>query len=71
MILGGGRERKEDAVDPAVGLWCIRKIGDAVETGEALCTIHCNLGDSAERAKKMIAESYTISARGAGRSGRY
>ncbi len=62
VILGGGRERKEDAVDPAVGIVVHKKIGDHVSAGEALCTIHCHSEASAARAKKMIAESYKISA---------
>src|SRR5580658_1419189 len=43
MLLGGGREKKEDGVDPAVGLVLEKKIGDAVEAGENLCTVHYNL----------------------------
>ena len=62
VILGGGREKKEDAVDPAVGIVVHKKIGDRVLAGEALCTIHCHSEASAGRAKKMIAESYKISA---------
>ena len=42
VILGGGREKKEDSVDPAVGIVVHKKIGDAVSAGEALCTIHCH-----------------------------
>jgi pyrimidine-nucleoside phosphorylase len=62
VILGGGREKKEDAVDPAVGIVVHKKIGDRIAAGEALCTIHCHSESSAERAQKMIAESYKISA---------
>jgi thymidine phosphorylase len=61
VILGGGREKKEDAVDPAVGIVVHKKIGDRVEKSEALCTIHCHSEASAERARKLIAGSYTIS----------
>ncbi len=60
VILGGGREKKEDAVDPAVGIVLHKKVGERVERGESLCTIHFNSEAKAERAKKMLAESYQI-----------
>jgi len=60
VILGGGRERKEDSVDPAVGIVVHKKIGDAVSAGEPLCTIHCHSDAQAARAKKLLEESYTI-----------
>jgi pyrimidine-nucleoside phosphorylase len=62
VILGGGREKKEDAVDPAVGIVVHRKIGDRVAAGEALYTIHCHSEAGAERARKLLEQSYTISA---------
>ena len=62
VILGGGREKKEDSVDPAVGIVVHKKIGDRVEMGESLCTMHCHAEAQAERAKKMIEGSYTIAA---------
>lgn len=61
VILGGGREKKEDSVDPAVGIIIHKKIGDAVSAGEALCTLHCHSDAQAARARKLIEESYTIS----------
>ena len=42
LVLGGGREKKEDKIDPAVGLEFHKRIGDAVERGEPLCTLHYN-----------------------------
>ncbi len=62
VILGGGRERKEDSVDPAVGIVVHKKIGDKVSAGESLCTIHCHsLADAqAARAKALLEESYEI-----------
>src|SRR5438093_1610382 len=39
VILGGGREKKEDSVDPAVGITLHKKVGDQVTAGEPLCTI--------------------------------
>ena len=40
--LGAGRARKGDPVDHAVGLIIHRKVGDWVELGEPLFTIHAN-----------------------------
>jgi thymidine phosphorylase len=60
VILGGGRERKEDSVDPAVGIVVHKKIGDKVSVGESLCTIHCHSEAQAARANQMLLESYTV-----------
>jgi pyrimidine-nucleoside phosphorylase len=60
VILGGGRERKEDSVDPAVGLVLHKKVSDRVAAGEPLCTIHYNSEPLAARAKKLVEESYEI-----------
>ncbi|MGB8013468.1 MAG: thymidine phosphorylase [Terriglobales bacterium] len=62
VILGGGRERKEDSVDPAVGIVVHKRIGDRVAAGEPLCTIHCHSDAQAARAKTLLQESYQISA---------
>jgi thymidine phosphorylase len=62
VILGGGRERKEDSVDPAVGIVVHKKIGDRVSAGESLCTIHCYSDAQAARAKTLLEESYQIAA---------
>ena len=40
VALGAGRARVEDRVDPAVGLVVHRKLGERVERGEPLCTVH-------------------------------
>jgi pyrimidine-nucleoside phosphorylase len=61
VILGGGRERKEDLVDPAVGIILRKKVGDKVAAGEVLATIHYNAADRAERARQMISASCEIS----------
>ncbi len=42
VMLGGGREKKEDAIDPAVGIVIHAKISDRVAHGQPLCTIHYN-----------------------------
>jgi pyrimidine-nucleoside phosphorylase len=62
VVLGGGRERKEDPVDPAVGIVIHKKVGDRVSAGESLCTIHCHSDAQAARAKALLEESYQIAA---------
>jgi pyrimidine-nucleoside phosphorylase len=59
-ILGGGRQKKEDAIDHAVGLEFHKRIGDRVETGEALVTIHYNSDARLSEAKNLISENYRI-----------
>jgi pyrimidine-nucleoside phosphorylase/thymidine phosphorylase len=60
VILGGGRERKEDSVDPAVGIVLHKKVGDRVSAGELLATIYYNAEARVERARQMIETSYEI-----------
>jgi thymidine phosphorylase len=60
VVLGGGRERKEDSVDPTVGIVLHKKVGDAVAAGEALATVHYNSESLAQRAKALLEESYEI-----------
>lgn len=62
LVLGGGRERKEDAVDPAVGLILHKKVGDAVAPGETLCTVYYNNDTHLAEAREMIAAAYQIGA---------
>jgi pyrimidine-nucleoside phosphorylase/thymidine phosphorylase len=60
VVLGGGREKKEDSVDPAVGIELHKKVGDAVSPAEPICTIHYNSEARASRAKLLIENSYQI-----------
>ena len=59
-ILGGGREKKEDAIDHAVGLQFHKRIGDRVEKGEPLATIRYNADARLAEAKDLITENYFI-----------
>jgi pyrimidine-nucleoside phosphorylase len=60
VILGGGRERKEDSVDPAVGIVLHKKVGDRVAAGEPIATIYYNAEAPAARARQLIAASCAI-----------
>jgi pyrimidine-nucleoside phosphorylase len=59
-MLGGGREKKEDTIDHAVGIEFRKRIGDRVEKGEPLATIHYNSDAKLAEAKSLIADSYQI-----------
>jgi pyrimidine-nucleoside phosphorylase len=61
-MLGGGREKKEDAIDHGVGLEFRKRIGDRVEKGEPLATIHYNSDAKLAEAKRLIAASYYLGA---------
>ncbi|MGS0655147.1 pyrimidine-nucleoside phosphorylase [Staphylococcus arlettae] len=42
MLLGAGRQTKEDSIDLSVGIVLNKKVGDRVAQGESLLTIHAN-----------------------------
>ncbi|MGH9773731.1 MAG: thymidine phosphorylase [Candidatus Acidiferrales bacterium] len=60
MLLGGGRERKEDAIDPAVGVVLEKKVGDEVKAGSVLCTVHYNSETRFEETLALLEESFII-----------
>nr|WP_318683217.1 pyrimidine-nucleoside phosphorylase [uncultured Acetatifactor sp.] len=60
LILGGGRETKESAVDLSVGLVLKRKAGDEIKVGETLAVLHANDPDKAEAASSRFLKAYTI-----------
>jgi len=62
MVLGGGREKKEDSIDPAVGLLLHKKVGDAVKTGEPICTLYYNSDSRLDEARRLVELSYRIEA---------
>jgi pyrimidine-nucleoside phosphorylase len=62
VILGGGRNKKEDSVDPAVGIIVHHKLGDSVLKGDPLCTIHYNSETQAGEAAALLEKSFQIKA---------
>jgi pyrimidine-nucleoside phosphorylase len=42
VLLGGGRERKGDPIDHAVGIIVKHKVGDYINIGDVLFTVHSN-----------------------------
>ncbi len=63
MNLGAGRENKDSVIDPAVGIVINKKIGDPVQAGESIATIHARADAQAEQlnsVQKMIIEAYEL-----------
>ncbi|MEZ7890279.1 MAG: pyrimidine-nucleoside phosphorylase [Candidatus Wallbacteria bacterium] len=63
MILGAGRAKKEDTIDAGVGLVMDKKVGDYVETGTKLVTIHANDMGLAKQAYDKILSAYSLTSR--------
>ena len=63
VVLGGGREKKEDSVDPSVGLILHKKVGDEVRAGEPLCTVFYNSDARLPEARRLLEGAYTITER--------
>jgi thymidine phosphorylase len=59
-MLGGGREKKEQNVDHAIGLEFHKRIGDSIKAGETLATIAYNADAQLHAAQKMIEACYQI-----------
>jgi len=62
LVLGGGRETKEDNIDHAVGIVLHKKVGDRVALNESLCTLHYNSSTRLQEAQSLIQSSYSFSA---------
>lgn len=60
MSLGAGREKKGDVIDLAVGIVLHKKIGDAVNKGEPVATIHANDASKAKQAIDMVSKAVQL-----------
>jgi len=60
LRLGAGRRTKDDEIDHAVGVVCLKKRGDAVATGDVLAEIHARDADAAERESAEVRAAYAI-----------
>jgi pyrimidine-nucleoside phosphorylase len=60
--LGGGRQKKGDSIDYAVGIVLDAKVGDRVESGQPLCWVHANDPRRLAEAQARVIEACRISA---------
>jgi pyrimidine-nucleoside phosphorylase len=58
--LGAGRRTKDDPIDHAVGVVCLRKRGDRVEAGEPLAEVHARDERSGDEAAAEVLAAYAI-----------
>jgi pyrimidine-nucleoside phosphorylase len=61
VILGAGRTKKDDLIDPAVGVVVHHKVGDRVEAGEPLFTVHAGDPVLLEDAARQLLDAHAWS----------
>lgn len=61
VLLGAGRSKKEGVIDHSVGIIVHRKVGDKVEKGDALFTIHAANNATLEEARQRLLEAHVWS----------
>lgn len=62
VALGAGRARKSDPVDHAVGFVVHHKVGDRVEKGEPLFTVHASNPQRLSEAREAVLSAHVFSA---------
>jgi thymidine phosphorylase len=60
-MIGAGRDKKEDAIDPAVGIILEVKAGEKVEAGSILCRLYYTKEDRVEEAADRVEDAFHIS----------
>jgi pyrimidine-nucleoside phosphorylase len=61
-IIGAGRDTKDDAIDPAVGVILEVKIGQKVDAGGVLCRLYYTNPERVEEAAQVVEDAFRISA---------
>lgn len=61
VLLGAGRETKEDAIDFSAGITLRKKTGDKVEKGETLAVFYTSSLEKAQNAEKLYLSALTFS----------
>ncbi len=60
VFLGAGRTRKEDKIDPEVGITFNKKVGEKVDKGEIVAYIHANDEDKGKEAVERLKKIYIV-----------
>jgi pyrimidine-nucleoside phosphorylase len=60
-MIGAGREKREDAIDPAVGIILEVKVGEKVDAGSILCRLYYTKEDHVDEAANRVEDAFRIS----------
>lgn len=60
-MIGAGRDQKEDAIDPAVGVILEVKVGQKIDAGGVLCRLYYTREDNVEEAAQLVEDAFRIS----------
>jgi pyrimidine-nucleoside phosphorylase len=60
-MIGAGRDQKEDAIDPAVGVILEVKVGQKVDAGGVLCRLYYTSEEHVEEAAQFVEDAFRIS----------
>lgn len=60
-MIGAGRDAKEDAIDPAVGVILEVKVGQKIEPGSILCRLYYTGEENLEQAAELVEDAFRIS----------
>jgi pyrimidine-nucleoside phosphorylase len=60
-LMGAGRSRKDDSIDPAVGVILEVKVGEKIDAGSVLCRLYYTSEEHVEEANEMVEGAFRIS----------
>ena len=60
LLLGAGRIKTTDAIDHAVGISNLKKIGEWIDEGAPLCTMHANAQGDPKQLASMLGAAFDI-----------
>ena len=60
MLLGAGRAKKDDVIDPAVGLWMKTGLGSRIKEGDVMADFYVNDEQNPGAAISLFKSAFTI-----------
>jgi pyrimidine-nucleoside phosphorylase/thymidine phosphorylase len=61
-MIGAGRDRKDEKIDPAVGVILEVKVGEKVDAGSVLCRLYYTSEERVDEAAELVEDAFRISA---------